>query len=875
MSLRSSTNRGVAVRWRDLARDLVLRPLLEQKGRSALAVLGIACGIALYVAISVINAATIEHFAGSVAALAGKATLSVAGPETGFAEETLEAVEKVPGVDRVVPMVQARARAGSRGEQAVTVLGVDMLRESAVRGYAREGEDLLDDPLEFLNQADSVLVSRAFADEHHLAIGAELSLTTADGPHTFTVRGVLAGLGAASAFGGRVVFMDIDAARVSFGKEGRTDRLDVVARRGADEKALERDVSAAIGPTLRTERPSERTEAFRKMIAAYQEVLTGLARLALVVSVFLVGSTMSVAVAERRKEIGVLRAIGATRGVILALFLVTSLALGLAGALLGLPLGRLLAEVLVKAVSRSVALAYATPLDAGALRLPVDVALFAVGSGALSALIGGVSPAIRASQIPCVEALRPRDVEIAPAARVAIAPRVLGVSLLAYVGVASALEVDWRSPLLRGSTLTIAYVGGALVAPWLSAVALRTFARIVACTPLSRLTFVKLGLGSIASSSRRTTGATSLIAALMLVLLMTATHASFRGTLSASTAKMLTADLWISENGLFMNGDSAPIRAELKAEIDAVPGVDGARGGAYGQRMVKLRHEGRTVVLKAWDRVDPRLAPIVTTDGSGPGAVRALFDAASPTVLVSENFVAHFGKRRGDHLTLDTPSGKVDFVVGGVILEFASSEGTVYLSREVYQRLWRDPTVTMFYAFVTPGEPPARVRDRIDAAVGGKRGVIVTVTEQVRGMTARVLDDAFAYTRAIEVSALVVGLFGLMGTMLVTLLERKREMGMLRAIGASRAQIGAMVVFEVAMVGAAASVTALALGCYLARVWLAGAVAHEVGWPITVQIPALATALTLATGVLAGLFVGLLGATRASSVPLREALAYE
>lgn len=853
----------------------MLGPIFEHKGRSALAVLGIACGTALYVAISIINAATLEHFAASVGAIAGKATLSVGGPETGFPEETLEVVEKVAGVDRVVPMVHARARVGTRGEQSVTVLGVDMLRESAVRGYAREGEDLLDDPLEFLNQADSVLVSRAFAAEHHLVIGAPLTLTTADGPHAFTVRGVLAGAGATSAFGGRVVLMDIDAARVSFGKEGRTDRLDVVAKRGADAEALERDVAAAVGPALRAERPSEQTEAFRKMVAAYQEVLAGLARLALVVAVFLVGSTMSVAVAERRKEIGVLRAIGATRAAILAMFLATSLALGVAGALLGLPLGRALAEVLVGAVSRSVALTFATPIEPGTLRLPLDVAVAALASGAVSSLIGGILPALRASQVPCVEALRPKDVESAQAPRTAIAPCVLGFALLAYVGVASALEIDWRSPLLRGSTLTVAYVGGALVAPWLSAAALRALARIVGATRLSRVSFVHLALASIASTSRRTTGATSLIAALMLVLLMTATHASFRGTLSTSTAKMLTADLWISENGLFMNGDSAPIRADLKTEIDAVPGVDRARGGAYAERMLKLHHEGRTLVLKAWDRVDPRLAPIVTTDDSGPAAVRALFDGAAPTVLVSENFVAHFGKRRGDHLTLDTPSGPVDFVIGGVILEFASPEGTLYVSRDVYRRLWRDEAVTMFYAFVTPGEEPARVRDRIDAALGQRRGVITAITSEARTMTARVLDDAFAYTRAIEVSALVVGLFGLLGTMLVTLLERRRELGVLRAIGASRAQIGAMVVFEIAMVGAAASVTALVLGTYLARVWLAGAVAHDVGWPITVEIPAVATALTLASGVLVGIVVGAVGASRASRVPLREALAHE
>lgn len=863
------------MQWRELFSSLALRPLLEHKTRAALAILGIACGTALYVAISIINAATLDHFASSVESLAGKSSLSVAGPDTGFPEETLDLVEKAEGVDRVVPIVQTRARAGAKGEQGVMILGVDMLREGAVRAYKGD-EALLDDPLEFLNQVDSVLTTRAFADEHHLTLGSTIALTTTQGPQTFTVRGILSPTGPAKAFGGRVVFMDIDAARVSFGKEGRTDRLDVLAKKGADPEALARAVAAAAGPGLRIERPSDQTEAFRKMIAGYQQVLTGLARLALIVAIFLVGNTMAVAVAERRKEIGVLRAIGATRTMILVLFLVTATFLGMAGSLAGLPLGRALAALLVKSVSRSVELTFSTPIDVSSLRLPADVAVLAVVAGAFSSLVGGLMPAYRASCVPCVEALRPKDVDGSSATdSTSILARVVGVALLVYVGIASALELDWKSPWLHDSTLTVAYVGGALVAPWLSSLVLRLVSAVISRSPFVRIQSVRLALASLASSARRATGSTSLIAALMLVLLMTATHASFKGTLASSTSKMLTADVWVSENGLFLNGDSAPLREDIKSEIDQVQGVDLSKGGAYGQRLVKVRYQGRTLALKAWDRIDPSRAPIVMMDDAGKSAIAAMFDDARPTVLVSENFSAHTGKRRGDTISLDTPSGPVDFAIAGVMLEFASPEGTIYVGRDAYKRLWHDTNVTMFYAFVTPGESPSVVRDRIDAAIGARRGVVTTITEQVRAMSQGILDDAFAYTRAIEAAALVVGLFGLLGTMLVALLERKREIGMLRAIGATRMQVSGMIVVEAAFIGVAASATALVLGCYLAKVWLGGALAHDVGWPIVVQVPVLSVAMTIAAGVLVGMLVGLFGAHRASQVELRDALAYE
>lgn len=867
------------MRWRDLVGSFCVRPMREHPMRAALAILGIACGTALYVAVSIINVATVDHFAESVASLAGGATTSVSGAETGFPEGALEVVERVSGVDRVVPVVQARARAGARAEQSVTVLGIDMLRETAVRAYEGDGA-VLDDPLEFLNQADSILTTRAFADEHHLAIGAPLVLSTASGPQTFVVRGILRASGAAKAFGGRVVFMDIDAARVSFGKEGRTDRLDVLAKKGADDQALASAIAATLGAGYRVERPSDQVQAFRQMISAYQEVLTSIARLALVVAVFLVGNTLAIAVAERRKEIGVLRAIGATRTLVVVLFLSTALLLGIAGAALGLPLGRLLAAVLVRAVSRSVELTYATPIDVSTLRLPLDIALLALGSGALASLVGGFMPAWGASKVPCVEALRSKDVDTSASDdATGMTARVLGGLLLLYVGVAAWLEVDWRHPMLRGSTLTVAYVGGALLAPWMSSVVLRVVGSGLSRTPLIRVLSIKLAIASLAASTRRAAGSSSLVAALVLVLVMTTTHASFRSTLTDSTAKMLTADVWVSENGLFLNGDAAPLREDIKADLDRIPGVDvSRRGGAHAQRVVRIRHESRTVVLKAWDRLPADVAPIVMMDGDATKAIDALFssgDGARPTVLVSENFAAHFGKRRGDTLTLETPSGPVVFAVGGVMLEFASSEGTLYIARDTYQRLWRDPLVTMFFLFVEPGESPAAVRDRIDAAVGQKRGVVASVTQQVRGLTEQILDDAFAYTRAIEAAALIVGLFGLLGTMLVSVLERKREIGMLRAVGASRMQVGAMIVAESALVGISASITALALGAYLAHVWLGGALAHDVGWPIAVHVPVLAVATTLAAGLLVGVLAGMFGGERATTGELRDALAYE
>jgi putative ABC transport system permease protein len=586
---------------------------------------------------------------------------------------------------------------------------------------------------------------------------------------------------------------------------------------------------------------------------------------------------MAVNVSERRKEIGVLRAIGATRRTVVASFVVMCFIIGFFGAVLGLPLGKLLAHGLVGAVSRSASLNYATPIDVSSLHFSAEIVALALVGGVVAALVGGIVPAYRASGVACAEALRPKDVDVTPPLDLrAVALRMLGLFILAYVALESTFHVELRVPSLRGSTLPIAFFGGALIAPWLTSLAIRAMRRLVEATPLARVSTLKLALASLSSTARRASGGTTLSAALVLVLITTTTHASMKSTLSSATERTLAADVWISEKGMFLTGDSEAMREDVGREIDAIPGVDTARyGGVHALRTTKLRYDGRSILLKAWDRPPKERAPIVMLDGEDGRDALFASTATSPVVLVSENFALHFGKRRGDSVLLDTPSGKVAFRVAGVMLDFGSPEGTIYMSRETYKALWKDALVSVFYAYASPGHSPAIVRDRIDATVGRRYGLVTNVTADVRSLSQEVLDDAWAYTRAIEVVALFVGLLGLVSTVLVSVLERKRELGMLRAIGMSPRQLSTMIALEMGCLGIASATVALVVGGYLAQVWLASSFARDVGWPISVHVPIIAVVGTLAAGAIVGIIAGVLGAERARRVELGLALAYE
>ena len=188
--------------------------------RTMLTVAGIALGVAVFVAMNSANASVLRAFSQTIDQIAGRAELQVTSGETGFAEDVLDRVQSVPSVRVAVPVIEAVADPHIRGEGSLLILGVDLIGDRNLRDYDLESGDdaVIDDPLVFLAQPDSIMLSRAFADKNHIAAGDRLTLGTAEGDRTFIVRGVMKVGGLASAFGGNLAVMDIYAAQKMFGR---------------------------------------------------------------------------------------------------------------------------------------------------------------------------------------------------------------------------------------------------------------------------------------------------------------------------------------------------------------------------------------------------------------------------------------------------------------------------------------------------------------------------------------------------------------------------------------------------------------------------------------------------------------------------------
>jgi putative ABC transport system permease protein len=333
-----------------LFRWFILRRLRAEPVRTLLTVAGIALGVSVVLAIRLANQSALGGFRAALDTVAGKTSLEITGAGLGVSEDRLSALGWLREWGDVSPVIEGDAMAlVSQGRaEAVRVLGVDILQDQPIRDYrllqTASGDATAESFLRLLIDPASIVVSEGFSRRHGLVVGSPLSLSMGDVVHPFVIRALLRNEGPARVMDGNFVLMDIAAAQWAFDRLGRVDRVDLRLADPARLDEAERVIASRLPPGLAVQRPARRGAQVERMLASFQFNLAALSWVAVLVGLFLVHNTVSTSVFARREEIGMLRALGVARRMVLALFLGEALTLGVAGCAVGIAAGWALAH---------------------------------------------------------------------------------------------------------------------------------------------------------------------------------------------------------------------------------------------------------------------------------------------------------------------------------------------------------------------------------------------------------------------------------------------------------------------------------------------------------------------------------------------------
>lgn len=844
-----------------LIRDVSVPSLREHRLRSVLTLVGVTIGAQIVVAIVILNRSITASFADTVARIAGPADLQVANAMAGVPETLAERLANEPGVASAAGLVHGTL-ATAYGE--LTVFGVDLLRDQQLRESQFPRRHVhLGDELRFVNATDSVALSASFAARAGLTVGTSIDVYGPTGTTTLMMRGTLDPVGPAALFGGNVALVDLPTAQRLFERHGRFDQIDVGLADHVDPVEILPRLRSIVGGVGTVESPREHGSRMGSMLASVQTVLTLVSLLAVVVGAFIVHATMGTAVAHRRRALTLARALGYERRAVRLAIVLEASVYGLTGTVLGVALGVASATLSLRLAALGVGAIWGrTDVTALAVR-PTDF-VSAVGIGIGGAVISSMVAAGRAASFHILDELREGagTKDTSPWGDAAVGMLVLGLG-------ATILASELRGPT---DGATIALIFGAIMAcaGGLTRVGPLLLAGVArAARPLAARARPAPPALAVESILRDPTRSRSAIAAVMvafaLVLIVGAFVRSLRGSILSWVDQTLAADFFVSPTMQLPLPSGPTFDAPVEQALREIPGI--ATIGAA--RMINVRIGDALAVLRTEGAEDFGRKRYPVADGDLSAETMAAFTSGS-TVFVSDNFAYRRGVRAGEQLVLDTPAGERRFRIGAILTDYTLDVGTIIIDRAVYRQTWNDPLVNTFGIWLEPGVDAAEVRRAIANRLQPRYHAAVLSGAEFNAQIAGALDAALGLTNAMQLVAVVIAFIGIVNFFLAEVVNRRREIGLLRGVALTRGQIVQWFSVEACLLGLSGGILATAFGWIVARLLVLHSTRLISGWSLSFDYPWASAMAVIVLSSVSAIGASIPPARHAASEPIGE-----
>lgn len=811
----------------------IVRDLARNKVRTLLTLAGIALGVAVMLAIHLANQAALGQFRESIDLVAGRTNLSIHPLAGGEMDEAL--VDQLGWLNELnvkyTPLIdQFAVVADGTGTELVQVLGVDIFADHAFRSFSRRSPDLNQSlrlsPLQLL-QSDQATIGTRLAKRFNRHVGDKLTVQANDHLVELKVAAVLQDSGAGKAFGGNLILMDIGPAQKLFSLSGTISRIDMIVPANAPEDLITR-LKSLVGEGFSVERPERRGAQIEKMLASFQYNLGALSLIALLVGMFVIYNTMSISVIRRRLELGTLRALGVTRNTIFLLFAFESIVLGLIGSSAGAMLGLGFAKFALAAVSRTVRSLYADQ-PAGEVHVQPEMILLAIVAGVVMTFVAAMAPSVEAVNVSPAEATR----------RASFERKVKHMSpKLALLGALLAAGAGWCAvqPAINGFPVW----GFVAAASAVFSVALFTPAVLDLGLPAFKAMMSRLAgtEGSLAISGlygalgRTSVAVASLMVGIAMMVSLAVMIGSFRHTVIAWVQQTLRADMWVEPAGRRVSSRIGHISEELVEKLRKVPGIEALESFSE----FPFEYEGTLTNLGAGEiDIVANYGNLPFVDGEPSKSVLQRLRGRN-AVTVSESFALKHNKHKGDTIVLPAPGGPLAVRIEGVYYDYSTDTGFVIMDRAMFKKYFRDEGPSTLAIYLQKDQDTERVRQELVRAAGTAQ-ISIRSNRELKVEVMRVFDNTFAITYALHAISISVAILGVMNTLFALTMESKRDMGILKYLGASDRQIQKLILVQAGVLGASGSVGGLLTGFVLSWLLIHVINKQSFGWTIQFAIP--------------------------------------
>lgn len=840
---------------------LDVRHVLTHRGRLALSALGIAVGVALGVSVGSLSTSITGSLRSIAQAAASDANVEVRpNGNAALDPRLLAVVRSVDGVRNagatVESYVRVRNPSDTGREARVLALGVDS-GVIAMSPRATDAETIAtNDPL-------GLIVPASVADDLGVRAGGEIELTT---PSGWTAVPVGTVLDADAAERTRVVVGTVGILQQVLGRGEGFDAIYVEAD-DADEAIVA--IAGAVGDAARVGEIAFRSEQVQQLLASANASFAVGTLVALFVGAFLVYNTMSMAAAERIGEAALLRAVGARRRQVFMLFLAEGGVLGLIGSALGVVLGLLLASRLL--TQQGGALEEIYPVQITTLSVSGWVLAAAGVAGLVASVAAAYLPARRISRADPAPALGPTGVFEDPVERSRRATTIVGAACCvigpAVVVPTLATTTEISAPVLAGFGVTM--TGIALLIPTaIPALARMVFGRVAAMRRTPGV--VRLAMGEVLRSPARTSFTVgAVLLSLSLVIGFSIAQSSIIRAFDAGFDDIISADLYVRSATWRPFGSDVRMDERIADGIETIDGVE----AAWPFLLMPATYDDRAIAILAYDLDEYARHTDVDADARRTFLAQAEAVGDRDAVLVSSSFLPQFDVEVGQTIDIPTPTGRHSLEIAATFHDPAAITPEVMFDHDTFRRLWGTGGADSFAVATEPGRE-ADVAAEIERTIAADLGAEVDTRSEYLDLLSSAITSVTQLIGSVQLVAVIVAALGLANTLLISTFERRRDLGVLRAVGMLRRQLRRMVAVEALLIGSLGVVCAWGLGTAIGYGMYA-LVEAQLGVPLEPVFPPLAYAGAAVIGLLVALGASVYPAQRAARLDVVEALQYE
>lgn len=708
------------------------------------------------------------------------------------------------------------------------------------------------------DEPGEIAIDAATAGREDIEVGETVQVLALEAPESFLVTGII-GFGSGENFGGAVfVTFTLEETQRLFDGVGQVDTINITAEPGTQAEALRQSIEpllpAGVQAVLGETAASEQIEAFQEQLSFFNTFLLVFGMVALFVGAFIIQNTFQIVVAQRTRELGILRALGASRRQITRMVIVEALIVSFLASVVGIGVGVGLALLLQVGLE-----ALGGDLPSGAIQILPRTVTVAIVAGIGITLISALIPALRAGRIPPIEAMR--EGQQPPAARSLRIRTIIGLVFLSIGAGLGALGL-WVN--LPDRVPEIAFVGAGAAVMFLGVAILGpTFARPLSNLigrPLPVLFGVpgKLAKENAARTPRRTSAtASALTVGVALASLVTILASSFVAASDDAIDDIFRADLVLQSSAF--GGGGIGLAPGVGDTVEQVPEVESATRIRFGQ----AKYDGSVRSITATDTATfDQAFSFEVLSGSYE-------NVGADGVMLSDSFAESEELQVGDDFTMEfNRTGSTDFEV--VALVDSGDEGLdILLDTSGWDRNFIERFDQSVYVRFQPGVPLEDGRQAVELALIGFPGTSVSDQNEFKENTRNSINTLLNLIYGLLALTLVIAVFGIANTLLLSVIERTREIGLLRAVGATRRQLRRMISWESVIIAVFGALLGIAVGILFG--W---AIVQAIG-DISLSLPWVRLIITMVGAGLAGVIAAFFPARRAAKMNVLEAIGYE